>query len=251
MRTMCMKTLALRIGLLSAVFAIVLARLALAIPASPHPFTVRQPDGTAITLNVRGDEYFNWWEDLDGYTVIRDGDRYLYAQLDAKGELAATEWLVGKVDPAAVGLARRILPSRDVQNSVRTMRMSSGVSLDDQVGRAVPRAIGSLKNVVIMLQFADHVDRELPTQADYDTIFNAVGPTPPAAPTGSVRSVYLEDSYGQFEINSTVFGWYLLPETEAYYAHGSSGMGDPFCARWGCGDGFCDPSAPENPCSCE
>ncbi len=225
MNTMCMNTLALRIGLLAPMFAMVLPHLTLAIPASPQPFTVRQPDGTAITLHVRGDEYFNWWEDLEGYTVVRDGDRYLYAQRDAKGELVATGWLVGRVNPAAVGLARRILPSREVQSRIRAARVSPAA--EDSAGRAIPRAAGTLKNVVILLQFANHAARELPTQADYDTIFNASGPTPPAAPTGSVRSVYLEDSYGQFEINSTVFGWYLLPETEQFYAHGTSGLGQP------------------------
>ena len=70
------------------------------IPASPHAFQVAQPGGEVITLHVRGDEYFNWWEDLGTYTVISDGDKYVYAKLDSAGRLAPTKWEVGSVDPA-------------------------------------------------------------------------------------------------------------------------------------------------------
>ncbi len=197
--------------------------LALAIPASPHPFTAAQPDGASITLHVRGDEYFSWWEDLNGYTVVRNAGRYVYASLAASGEFAPTAWQVGKVDPAAVGLARRILPSLEVRSRIRAGRMSSAGR--GSAGRAMPPTIGAVKNIVILIQFSNHVDRELPAATVFDTIFNADGPSPPDAPTGSVRSVYLEDSYGQLEINSTVFGWVLLPETEQFYADGQSGMG--------------------------
>ncbi|MFQ5591743.1 MAG: M6 family metalloprotease domain-containing protein [Phycisphaerae bacterium] len=198
---------------------------AYAVPASPHPFTVTQADGTAIVLYVRGDEYFNWWEDSGSYTVVRHGNEYVYAELGVDGRLAPTEWRVGEADPAATGLSRRVLPTREVQNSIRAQRMASpGGS-----GRAPtsPSTTGVVNNVVILMQFANHSGRVLPTTADFDVIFNAAGPTPPVAPTGSVRSVYLEDSYGQLQIDSTVFGWYLLPETEQFYTHGTSGLGPP------------------------
>ena len=45
-------------------------QVAQAIPASPLPFEAIQPDGSRITLHVRGDEYFHWYEDLNGYTAI-------------------------------------------------------------------------------------------------------------------------------------------------------------------------------------
>ena len=42
-------------------------------------------------------------------------------------------------------------------------------------------------------------------------------------PTGSVRDVFLENSYGALQIESTVTDWILLNETEAYYSNGVSG----------------------------
>ena len=76
-----------------------------AIIASPDPVKLTQPDGAPITLRVRGDEHFHWFEDLAGYTVVLDQGRYVYAQLDGQGLLAPTAKEVGKVNPKTDGLA--------------------------------------------------------------------------------------------------------------------------------------------------
>ena len=55
-------------------------------------------------------------------------------------------------------------------------------------------------------------------------LFNAVGGDPVLAPTGSVRDVYLENSYNQMELNSTATGWMTVSNTEQYYASGNSGL---------------------------
>jgi M6 family metalloprotease-like protein len=81
----------------------------------------------------------------------------------------------------------------------------------------------NLKHLVVLLRFANHVDRQLPAPADYDILFNYAGPHP-LAPTGSVRDLYLENSYGAFELNSTVFAWVTVSNTEQYYAASKSGL---------------------------
>jgi len=193
----------------------------LAMEASPHPFDVTQPDGTTITLYIRGNEHFHWLEDTGGYTVVRDeADRFLYAELDDNQQLAPTPHVVGKVDPQAAGLAKRLLPPDGV------IRQNSAAAHDDahELDGIAGTAAGTRKNVVILMRFADHVDRPLPSNADFDAFFNAVGGDPVLAPTGSIRDVYLENSYGALSLDSTVFGWVDLPETEAWYAAGSSGL---------------------------
>ncbi len=77
----------------------------------PHPFQTMQPDGTVVTLSYRGDDEFNWYEDADGYTVLDARGRFVYATLGANGELIATDHLVGRANPAALGLAPHMLPS--------------------------------------------------------------------------------------------------------------------------------------------
>ncbi|UCG33905.1 MAG: M6 family metalloprotease domain-containing protein, partial [Phycisphaerales bacterium] len=212
------------IALLSLCLAVLLApAAALAMPANPLPFTVSQPDGTRITLRVYGDEHFHWYADLKGYTVVVDQGAYVYAALDDTGRLVPTAHVVGQVDPAAAGLAPGILPPPGVRAEIRAAALPLPQKRDGPV--RVPPS-GTVKNLVVLCMFSDHsVGTDGRAQADYDTLFNAVGGHPTLAPTGSVRDLYLEDSYGTMTLDSTVAAWVTLPNTEAYYADGYDGTG--------------------------
>lgn len=187
-------------------------------PASPHSFEAWQPDGKRITLYLRGDARLHWLEDSEGYAVVKRGKAYVYAQRDGDGESAPSSLLVGSDDPARAGLvpgglfAREVLAQR--QTGAALAPVSSGLS-------------GRLKNLVILLRFANHTSRTLPSTSDIDTVFNAVGGDEALAPTGSVTDFYLENSYGALTLESTVVGWVTLPGTEQYYADGRSGLGTP------------------------
>ena len=50
-------------------------------PAYPKPVELVKSDGTPIVLRIKGTPYFNWFEDLDGYPVVRSGPDYRYATL--------------------------------------------------------------------------------------------------------------------------------------------------------------------------
>src|SRR5690554_4578847 len=54
-------------------------------PASPHPITHRQPDGTIITIFIRGGEHFHWYEDANQYTILERNGAFVYARLDQQG----------------------------------------------------------------------------------------------------------------------------------------------------------------------
>ena len=105
-----------------------------AMPANPEPVDVRQPDGSVVTLRVFGDEYFHWYADQDGYTVVTAHGAYVYASLDDDGELAPTEWAVGKADPAAVGLVPAVLPAARVRAEGRVA--ATHQALAEEVGTA-------------------------------------------------------------------------------------------------------------------
>lgn len=200
-----------------------------AIQASPHIIHDKQPDGSVIALRLRGDEYFHWHEDRAGYTVVRDKGRYVYARLDKNSQwLKPTHWEVGKVDPAAQGLQPRTLPPPAVIRQRHSGRFSvpAGNSAPAGSGAAVASAAaasGTVRNLVIMIRFSNHTGRTLPGNADIDVLFNAPGGDVILAPTGSVRDVYIENSYGQLVLDSTVVGWVDVSHTEQYYANGQSG----------------------------
>ena len=192
-----------------------------AVQAHPEPFEVSQPDGTVIVLQIVGDEHAHWHEDLDGFTVVQNQGRYFYAERGANGRLNASLHAVGAVDPVSAGLERGVLPSQAVLVSMRKTSSSSSSSTSQNSEQV--NSPGSLKNLVVMIRFADHTGRPLPTNSDLNVLFNATGGDPVLAPTGSVRDVYLENSYGLLTIDSTVYGWIDVPGTEAYYADGESG----------------------------
>lgn len=194
-----------------------------AVEASPHPIQSEQPDGTEITLHVRGNEYFNWEEDEQGYTVVRNDGAYFYALRGGDGKLSATSLMVGTVEPAEAGLMKGILPTPEAIQEMHGLTLPEEVTEEavDEPTRISPT--GTVKNVVILMRFSNHIGRTLPSQADFTTIFNAVGGHPTLAPSGSVRDVYLENSYGALQLDSTVFAWVTLPNTEAHYADSNSG----------------------------
>lgn len=196
--------------------------IAHAVQASPWPIETKQPDGTSITLHVRGDEYLHWHEDTSGYAVVEDAGWYRYADSVVNGELRASAHAVGKVSPSAVGLTQGLKPAP------LAIRARGIGSVGAQVAGAAPESrgdpLGTIKNIVILMRFSNHVSRPLPSNADMNILFNAVGGHATLAPTGSVRDVYFENSYGLMTLDSTVFGWVNLPQTEQYYANNNSGL---------------------------
>jgi len=201
-------------------------------PLHPGPLERTQPDGARVTVFQRGDAFANWLEDGAGHPIVESAAGFVYARLGNDGALAATDVRVGSANPAQLGIPRRIVPTRTTGLArPANPRAKAGMSLvpaRQGGGGAFALGAGSVKNLVILLRFSNHgptgQNRTLPTQANFTTIMNAVGGDPTLAPTGSVRDHYLETSYGQFTIDSTVVGWIDVPNTEAYYANANSGL---------------------------
>ncbi len=193
-----------------------------AVQASPWPIQAKQPDGTPITIYMRGDEYLHWQEDAEGFAVVESNKWFRYADSVVNGELHASTHAVGKVSPKAVGLLKGLKPAP------MSLRSGGDQVVGARVDRAAPNSrvapTGTIKNLVILMRFANHTARPLPSNSDMDTLFNAVGGDPTLAPTGSVRDVYYENSYGQLTLDSTVVGWVDLPQPEQFYANNVSGL---------------------------
>jgi M6 family metalloprotease-like protein len=200
------------------VFCLAFSNFASAMPAYPGPVYEQQPDGSSIELRIKGDEHFNWLEDANGFTVIQQGDWFQYAQLDSNGRLIATGLNVGKSNPQAAGLQQGILPSSGIRAQSALTSPDMGIGID-----AVP-PFGNIKNLVVLIRFSDHAARSVPNETNVGKLMNSVNPDVTFAPTGSVRGLYLENSYGQMTLDSTIALWVTVPNTESYYANGNSGL---------------------------
>jgi len=67
---------------------IILGVKILAVPANPNPIKYSLPDGTKITITLKGDERIRWATSEDGYTLLLNKDGYYeYAVHDEKGNL--------------------------------------------------------------------------------------------------------------------------------------------------------------------
>ena len=197
-------------------------------PANPLPFEFTQPDGTKITVRLRGDEFFHWHEDMEGFTAVLQGRTLVYARLSDDGKLEPTAAEVGKADPRALGLAPRLLPPPEQRRADHEpARRLYRPWLNTSKAKAQPdiAPAGAIRNLVILCMFSDHTTAaHTRSRADFDTLFNRAGGDPAIAPTGSVRDAYIENSYGIVDLQSTVVAWVTLPETEAYYVGVNNGL---------------------------
>lgn len=91
--------------------------------------------------------------------------------------------------------------------------------------RRATSTVGTLKNLVILIRFRDHMKRKLPNIDDIDVLMNNEEIDDVLAPTGSLKMKYWENSYGQLTIESTINPWIVVTRSEAYYADGKSGVG--------------------------
>lgn len=200
--------------------------------ASPHVIHEYQPDGTAIELYIKGNHAFHWQEDTEGYTVIREQGnrgRFVYAKLGSDGQLVPTSYELGKANPKALGLQPRILPSSTVRAKLSASGPAGQSGTDASVGQTILQASTlqqpqTLKNLVVLVRFSDHQNRNLPTDSNIDVLMNAVGGDANLAPAGSLRDIYLKNSHGVLTIDSTVVAWATVSQSESYYAAANSGL---------------------------
>eukprot|EP00978_Attheya_sp_CCMP212_P043788 scaffold291813_cov55-Attheya_sp.AAC.1 len=198
------------------------------VPPVPIPYREVLPDGSfSQPITLIGNTRENHEEDQNGFTVIHDDDGWLvYAKRDNQtGDLINAGIRVGEGNPSA------IIKPHETQSEESLKRQCGSdcdADLDDaphdrhleatKNRRKLIRATGTVKNLVILLRFADHVNRTQPTEEYIDIMFNGYDGYHRAAPTGSVRDVFLQSSYGQLTIETTVYPWITLNHTEAYYA---------------------------------
>ena len=91
------KTFILIIALLGAMLC------AIAAPLKNMEVRLTQPDGQVINCFASGDEFYNYLHDANGFTIVKgNGGFYCYAMYDSQGQVVASSYRVGSVNPASV-----------------------------------------------------------------------------------------------------------------------------------------------------
>jgi hypothetical protein len=193
----------------------------LAVPAVPFTVEKVQPDGTKITVYLKGDEKVNWMESEDGYTLMYDAQQYVvYAQQDAQGNLMPSTIKFGSATPSA-NIAKKLR-----YNQVQTnMLMQIAAMTSGAIQRV---STGNVNALCVLAGFADKPFSK--TVAEFDNLMNQVGYTTGGA-KGSVIDYYNENSYGRLQLHVTVVGPVKVSHNVSYYGTNSQ-YGDPLGIRY-------------------
>ena len=87
---------------------------------------------------------------------------------------------------------------------------------------------GTLKVLVVLMQFENHSDRPMIDHPDIDQLFNSEGKGGIIVPTGSVKSYLRINSHSHLTIDATIIPWFQVPYTEQYCTHGNRGLDKRF-----------------------
>ena len=185
-------------------------------PAYPGLITVKQPSGKTVSIYLRGDEHNHWGETPDGYTLLRDGEGFwAFARATAEGgiEASALRYDGSSLAAERAGIRKGLRPSRSIsQPEVQQPGVQKAKKL--QVSNSFPTK-GKHKLLMLLINYND--TETLYTQADFQNVMNQEN----YAGTGSFRDYYLEQSFGQLDIETTVTPWVKLNGAKRYY--GSEG----------------------------
>ena len=196
-----------------------------------------QPNGTAIELWGKGDEFHAVFETLDGYTVVfaPETKAYYYAALSADGtELIPTAWQAGAADPATLGLAKHLRKSAArarAEARARFERWDTAVRLRDRwaqrkaAARAaedgrVPMAppayttTGTKVGLCLLIDFSDE-PASVP-QAQIMDFCNGDAYTE-FGNNGSVKKYYQDVSNGLLTYTNIVTAYIRMAQPKSFY----------------------------------
>ena len=186
-----------------------------AIPAHRGMVKMPQPDGTLVTINLVGDEYYHFNTTADGYTVmLNDMGAYVYATRSGMG-LTATDVLAHDEDfrsadeRAFLATLSKQMVDKNAVARAQAQRVKRNVDLSDF-------DFDNFRGLVILIDFTDKTFEAEDPKAFYTDMFsteNFTGFTDPktgrnVSVLGSVRDYFKEQSNGAFAPPFDVFGPY-------------------------------------------
>ena len=192
-----------------------------ATPADPTPAKVTQPDGTTVTVQLHGDEFFNYLTTLDGYTVVKnEAGYYTYARLDGN-QLVASDRIARDNRTAAdkaylAGVSKGLTSKDQVERGAKLLNQRN--NLIRGIGHGGHMDYSKFRGLIILINYTDRkFDDYVPwnyTPIDfYEAMINShdyIGYTLPAGTKiecmGSVRDYYYDNSFQQFDPHFDILG---------------------------------------------
>ena len=194
---------------------------AYAVPALPRLITVKQSDGSTITIRIHGDEKFHYTTTSDGYLVVQKNGVYYHATADASG-LRVTD--IKANDPSKRSGAESDLlffkskgiPQQFKESAIARLSSSyKPLPLGQGLNTGFPTK-GEIRTLVLLVNFKDQSFESETAQQDFHNLLNEEGYSQNGA-TGSAKDYYLQNSNYQFNPTFDVYGPVTLSHDTKYY----------------------------------
>lgn len=194
-------------------FCLVLSQL-WSVPANPDMIHFTQSDGSELDMYQKGDEFVHWSETVDGYTILNDGNNiFFYAILDKRGDLGRSGIQAHNINQRSaeeISFLSTIQKHNTFSKSQIDLLKDTVLKYASRNSRAFPTT-GTNNLLMILANFNDTSTTY--TQSNFNNYMNQVNYNG----TGSFKDYYLECSYGQLTLNTTVTNWVTLPNSHDYY----------------------------------
>ncbi|MDR1974033.1 MAG: M6 family metalloprotease domain-containing protein [Bacteroidales bacterium] len=181
------------------------------VPANPNPIEKTQPDGTKITVLLKGDEKIHWMETQDGYTLMYNEEKYIvFATTDKAGNMMPSE-IIYRGESNIANIPKKLRYSAAQRETFKAIWKT----IDDTKKNKAPTAVlGEKRALCILINFQDKT--MVKTKAEFENLFNQLGYSAGGA-YGSVRDFYRENSYGKMDFVITIAGPYTASKTAKEY----------------------------------
>lgn len=194
-------------------------------PAYPDTIVLRQPDGSRFEARVRGDEFFGWYETVDGYPIEQDpkSKQWIYAT-DPSGRQTRslqTARVVGQTAPGGTPWtpqeseeSAQLRQAADQQRAETLADTQTRLRQGKRTARTTP---AEKKLLTICVRFSDSPPASDLTPVSYfqDKIYGVTAD--PALPKQTVADYYLEVSGNKLLVTGEAVGWIDLPFSTAQY----------------------------------
>ncbi len=194
-----------------------------AAPALPVKHRIRQPDGTIVTVYLRGDEHMHFYETTDGLMLEKDANGfYRYAEMSAQGTVTPGIFIANDREFRSTeenlyikGIKQEALRQVKMQERSAKLQVRKEAVAPGEIRNEFPTT-GEVRGLVILAEYQDIKFTPAATHEAFDKVMNEENYTGPIA-SGSVRDYFLDQSEGKLKLTFDVVGPVTLSHDRAYY----------------------------------
>ena len=180
-----------------------------AVPADPKPFIVTQPDGTTLTMVAVGDEFQHGFTTLDGLTVEKGSDGYVYYRTASGASQVKAHDAANRNNAETAFIDRnRDQLNFGAQITAKTRQLrASARNQASKVGSTQVPTTGSPRVPIILVEYAD---KAMANSKDKFEDHYKTG-------NKSVFKYFSDQSNEQYTPQFDVYGIYTLDNNREYY----------------------------------